>query len=308
MRASSPVPATHIEFQGQSLLRLGDDDHFILVAPRHGGRLLRWVRRGRELLYWPHDADWSRAAKIRGGNPLLFPFIGRHFVDGEPGAWRDADGRRYALPAHGFARERPFSAEVDADGRSVTLRLVATDATRAAYPFAFVFEVRYRLHADALEATLVVENRDARPLPYYAGHHFYFALPHAARASTTLSLPTNERRAQRADGTLTEPEPGERRYALDDPRLQDRFHVLRDAGRALLDGGARGPRVAIELDGAPGAPWYAITTWSETPTSDFYCVEPWLGLPNAIAHGVGLRRLAPGAREAATCRLIDLRP
>jgi len=46
-----------------------------------------------------------------------------------------------------------------------------------------------------------------------------------------------------------------------------------------------------------------VTTWTEKPDSDFYCIEPWLGLPNAIHHGEGLRHVAPGATEIAVCRL-----
>ena len=51
----------------------------------------------------------------------------------------------------------------------------------------------------------------------------------------------------------------------------------------------------------PGSvPWYAVTTWTMAPDSNFFCVEPWTGLPNAIHHGEGLRWLAPGAKEDAT--------
>ncbi|KAI3598567.1 Galactose mutarotase [Cupriavidus necator H850] len=37
-----------------------------------------------------------------------------------------------------------------------------------------------------------------------------------------------------------------------------------------------------------------MTTWSESATSDFYCVEPWVGLPDAIHHGQGLRWINQG--------------
>ena len=51
-------------------------------------------------------------------------------------------------------------------------------------------------------------------------------------------------------------------------------------------------------------PWYAVTTWTEADTSDFYCIEPWIGLPDAIHNGHGLRWLAPGKTEAASLRLV----
>ncbi len=46
-----------------------------------------------------------------------------------------------------------------------------------------------------------------------------------------------------------------------------------------------------------------MTTWTEAPESDFYCVEPWLGLPDAIHNGLGLRQLAPGTTETASLRI-----
>jgi len=289
------------QFQGQDLLRIGNADCYLLLAPAHGGRLVRWVHQGQDILYWPDDADWSRLAKVRGGNPLLFPFIGRHFVDGEAGKWRDRDGTVHALPQHGFARDLPFAVSECSDS-AVSLRLTSSDATRPGYPYGFDFTVTYRLVPDGLEATLTTRNTGDRPLPYYAGHHFYFALPHALRAESSLAMPPSARFRQNGDGSLSPPETGDNTYAIDDPRLQDTFHVLRAAGPVRLAMPSR--TVEITLNDASTTPWHAVTTWTERDDSDFYCVEPWLGLPNAIGHGQGLRWLEGGAQERATCRLL----
>jgi aldose 1-epimerase len=121
-------------FQNQELIRIGDDDNYLLPAPRHGGRLVRWVRRGQDILYWPDDADWTNVARVRGGNPLLFPFIARHVVDGQIGKRRrPRRGRaRYAAawfcPRSAIRHFRHFQATV-----SLTLR--SSPATQAAYPF-----------------------------------------------------------------------------------------------------------------------------------------------------------------------------
>lgn len=295
-------------FQGQDLLRVGHDDNYLLLAPAHGGRLVRWVHRGQDILYWPDDADWTRVAKIRGGNPLLFPFIGRHFVDGQAGRWRDGAGAIHALPQHGFARDLPFAvSELSAD--AVSLSLASSALTRPGYPYEFVFTATYRLVPDGIAFTLRTRNTgDAAlpPLPYYAGHHFYFALSHPARAQSRIVMPPASRVRQLADGGLTAPEPGEPAYRLDDPRLQDTFHVLQARG----NGDARSVCVElptrtidIGLDAANTVPWYAVTTWTERDDSDFYCVEPWLGLPHAIHHEQGLRWIPGGAEDTATCRL-----
>jgi aldose 1-epimerase len=117
-------------------------------------------------------------------------------------------------------------------------------------------------------------------LPYYAGHH-YFALPHEQRAESRLSMPPSARVRQKEDGSLTGTEPGDSTYSIADPRLQDTFHLLQAAGSVGL---AMPSTIDIEL--FTEGKQHALVCghhMDRKNTSDFYCVEPWLGLPNAIA-------------------------
>ena len=72
-----------------------------------GARLLRWkldVPTGRrEILFWPEGApmDLDKIGPVRGGNPILFPFMGRNYADGEKFAWKAADGVKRPMPQHG---------------------------------------------------------------------------------------------------------------------------------------------------------------------------------------------------------------
>jgi galactose mutarotase-like enzyme len=291
----------------QDILTLSRGASTLRFAPWAGGRLLSWDLDGQPVIVWPENANWAEPARVRGGNPLLFPFLGRHRVDGQIGRWRDAQGVVRDLPMHGFARDLPFEAQTDDDGHGLRMTLVDSDVTRPGYPFGFRFEATYRLaDAHALDVTLTVTNTGPDPLPWYAGHHFYFALPHAQRAQTTLELPPTLRRYQLADGSISAPEPGESNYRLDDARIVDRFHVLEPTPPAspvhLVAPGLR-RRVTIDLNRPGSLPWYAVTTWTEADTSDFYCIEPWLGLPDAIHNGLGLRWLAPGQTETAALRI-----
>jgi galactose mutarotase-like enzyme len=294
-------------FQQQDIIEIAHGDACLRVAPQHGGRLLSWSVAEAPVIRWPDDADWSNPARIRGGNPLLFPFLGRHFVDGHIGQWRDSDGVVRAMSMHGFARDLPFAHALDADGRGLRMTLVDSELTRAQYPFAFRFEAAYRLADEhTLDVTLTTSNTGVASLPYYAGHHFYFALPHAMRADTTLELPNTAQRRQLADGSISAAVPGQRRYTLDDAGILDRFHCLEavpDAPVRLLCSGL-GRRVDIDLQRPGSIPWYAVTTWTEADASDFYCIEPWLGLPDAIHNGSGLRWLAPGVSETAALRIV----
>jgi galactose mutarotase-like enzyme len=312
-----------LRFQDQELVRVGNADRYLLLAPKAGGRLVRWVHEGEDVLYWPEVTDWSRPAKIRGGNPLLFPFIGRHFVNGVAGRWTLPQGGQLEMPQHGFARDLPFDiADVaDAangfDADAITMILRDSDATRTVFPFHFDFEVTYRLLGEGLEIALRVRHTGqpgAAPMPYYAGHHFYFALPHAVRPQATLALPPATMVRQGPDGSLASWGKGETSYALDDARLQDTFHVLQNPAGAPLavtldmpaSAGTPGRRtlmIDLAAGGPDSLPWVAVTTWAEHADSDYYCVEPWLGLPDAIHHGKGLQWLEPGTEGVALCTL-----
>src|ERR1700709_2750287 len=166
------------QFQQQDILEIAHGASLLRFAPQAGGRLLSWHVDGEPVVYWPEQADWSHPAKARGGNPLLFPFLGRHFVDGRIGEWRDQQGTVHALPMHGFARDLPFEATVDSARATARMPLSDSDGTRTRHPSAFRFEATYRLiDQHTLDVELTTANTGVAPLPYYAGHHFYFALP-----------------------------------------------------------------------------------------------------------------------------------
>jgi galactose mutarotase-like enzyme len=292
---------TTLLFQNQPATQITDGENKVLVSSEHGVRILRWEREGREIITWPDDADWSKILKVRGGNPILFPFIARHFVDGKKELWRDAGGTVRPMPQHGFTRDAKFSTVEGGPENSLRMRLVDSEETRVFYPFAFQFDVVVNLlPGSRLEVRLETTNTGNQPLPYYAGHHFYFALPHQERADWTLHLPCAAWGRQSADGAIIREEANQDVLRLDDATLIDRFQIGPRDSKVTLHNTRTGRRLVFELAHPGSVPWYAVTTWTEAADSDFYCVEPWLGLPNAIHHGEGLRRLASGAKEIAT--------
>ena len=278
---------------------MADDQSRVIVSADHGARILRWERRGREIITWPDDADWTKILKVRGGNPVLFPFIARHFVDGKNELWRDAEGTVRPMAQHGFARDAKFSVVDDPAPDTLRMRLTNSESTQASYPFAFQFDVAVRLQRGArLEVRFETTNTSTVPLPYYAGHHFYLALPHEERDDWTLDLPCEAWGRQAADGSIVREKAAAAELRLGDRNIIDRFQIAPTESTVTLRHEGSGRRLTFELTSA--VPWYAVTTWTQAPESDFYCIEPWLGLPNAIHHGEGLRRLAPGTTEIAT--------
>jgi len=289
-----------IDFQGQKVVSIETGDDRILIAPQIGGRLLRWESKGREIIHWPGEADWSKPAKVRGGNPILFPFIARHFHAGLADQWQDAQGEIRPMPMHGFARDSNFSVETSA-ANELVMRLQNSEQTQAFYPFEFDFRVSYKLAPQELTVRFSTTNHSERPMPYYAGHHFYFSLHHQRRKEVLLQLPAEQWGRQLLNGDIDFFPAEDESFTLDDARAIDRFQIgPAEEGVQLKH--PDGYSIDFSLSSG-GVPWHTVTTWTQTQESDFYCIEPWLGLPNAIHHRHGLRILDSHKTEIAECAL-----
>lgn len=272
------------------------------LAPSAGARLMRWSVNGRPVLHWPGEADWSAPAKIRGGNPLLFPLIARTFLDGKIGFWRGPDGVVRPAPMHGLVRAARFETAAQGADR-IVMRLAWEEEMAAAWPFPFVFTVEYALEEAALAVAFTVENTGDRTMPFSVGNHFYFEVPAAERGAWVLEGTFAACARQDAEGRIVAV--AERPCRLSDPAMSDLFHLGPPARGVALRHLADGREVGFDLpaDAAGGDLWYAVTTWTESAASDFYCVEPWTALPDAVHNGRGLRWLKPGARETLRLRL-----
>jgi galactose mutarotase-like enzyme len=152
------------------------------------------------------------------------------------------------------------------------MRLVDSEKTRTLYPFAFQFDVVVSLlPMSRLKVRFETTNTGDRPLPYYAGHHFYFAVPHDRRADWTLHLDCAEWGQRTADGAVIREKAAQEMLRLDDPALIDRFQIG-PKGNVTLHNTRTGQRLIFELDHPGSVPWYAVTTWTEAAGSDFYCI------------------------------------
>ncbi|MEM6885298.1 MAG: aldose epimerase [Verrucomicrobiota bacterium] len=294
--------AESVTFQGEDVFLISNEDSHAWIAPQYGARLLRWSIAGQELIVWPKNADFEKVNKVRGGNPILFPFIARHMVNSEIGLWNDGNQVR-SMPMHGFARDMPFEVVKSSD-TSLTMRLVDNKETQPYYPFSFVFDVTYSLNKNReLRVSLKVENHSDVAMPYYSGHHFYFNVPHQDRSNWHIKIPCTQTARQKPDGNIVFNSKTMVESSFADESIIDRMHIMDKPNPIQFGNVNKGPRFRIRLDHPQTVPWGAVTTWTQTPESDFYCVEPWTGLPNAIHHRHGLRWLNPRETEEAICKI-----
>jgi galactose mutarotase-like enzyme len=294
-----------VPYLGHSIRRWQIGSATFLAWPEAGARLMHWsLTRGdgtvREVIHWPELTEISSITKVRGGNPILFPFCGRTFDAGEIHVWRDPQGVRRPMPMHGLARQGRFhlAAINDAGFDAV---FAPDETAREAYPFEYEFRVCYRFGALSLACEFMLTNLGDSPLPWSAGHHFYFAVPWAdsqTRHDYVLELAAGRTARQDPNGTLVDGPNLPRSPSLAEPSLLDTMHL--QLRRSACTFGLRDGSEQITLKHGTRnvpAPEATFVTWTEKDDSPFYCVEPWMSPPNAPEHKQGLHWVNPGQTQ-----------
>ena len=300
-----------VAYLGREIGRWQAGPSTFLALPEAGARLMNWnVTLGdgsvRDVLHWPELLSLDGFDRLRGGNPILFPFCGRTFDRGEIGHWMD-DGVRRPMPMHGIARQGVFQiTRCDAGG--FTALFQPDDQAREAYPFNYEFEVGYRFAKLGFSVELVLRNLGRKAIPWCAGHHFYFSVPWSEgrnRADYEVGIPAKRAVRQTASGALEGAAP--RTHArLDDPELVDLIQTELKSPEVTL-GEHGGSSLHLSIGTGKRAPkGTSIVTWAETPDAPYYCVEPWMGPPNAPEHGIGLARVEGGDVQKFVVR-VELR-
>ena len=291
---------------GETLTRWRVGQSTFLALPEKGARLMNWnLTLGdgsvRDVIYWPELTTMADFYKVRGGNPILFPFNARTFDRGEIHQWRAADGVRRPMPMHGFARQAEFKVtRLDATGFSASM--VANDESRACYPYEFEFVVTYRFSPLGLTCEFALTNHSHEPIPWSAGHHFYFTVPWsegAKRSDYLIRLPAGQRFKQDFTNGQLLPGPAlKTTELLSNPDLIDTLHTQLASNEIRFGEHDRPGDIAVQVGtNKVPAPTATFVTWTLNDAAPFFCVEPWMGPPNAAEHKAGLHFVKPGATE-----------
>ncbi len=309
LRAVFPITGCGMEripYLGKELLRWQVGRSTFLALPELGARLMNWnLELGdgtlRDVLYWPEIDSLEDFAKVRGGNPILFPFAGRCFEGGEMQYWRAPDGARLRMPMHGLARQGDFSlVRADAGGFSALFHPSAADCT--IYPFDYEFTVDYRFEPLGFYVELALRNLGRTPIPWSAGHHFYFTIPWTdglTRDDYAVRIPS--RRVAKQDpatGRLVDQPHFTAEERLSNPALLDTIHLNLAGNSAIVTERTTGNTLRLRIGTSRTPPAdTAVLTWTEKPESPFFCVEPWMGPPNAPGNALGVHLVEPGQTQ-----------
>ncbi len=294
-----------IPYLGHTIFKWQVGASSFLALPDMGARLMNWnVTLGdgsvRDIIYWPELDSLDSIAGVRGGNPILFPFSGRSYDRGEIHHWRADDGIRRPMPIHGLARQGQFRT-IRLDEGGFSAQFMPDAAAQAAYPYDYEFIVSYRFEPLGVFVELQLSNLGSTPIPWSAGHHFYFTLPWSpGRTRRDYLLETTATKHLQRDeqgGLSSGPRVGTRQ-TLAAKELIDLIHTgLRRDVFAVTEV-PTGERLLFRSGTANSSPReLAVVTWTLDEKSPFYCIEPWMGPPNAAETKVGLHHVSPGQSQ-----------
>ena len=260
---------------------------------REGAELRAWSVDGTELIWTPDPTIWADTA------PILFPVVGW-----TRGSRIVVDGQDFPLGLHGFARSKTFEV-LEQWPSHVRLGLVASDETRALYPFDWALEVEYALSATGLSTRLTVRNDGPSAMPYACGLHPGFRWPFAGGDFGDYEILFAERESAAVpiispEGLFTRQS---RRVPLDGRGLVLSEALLASEALCFLDARSTrlrfahgsGAAIDIALEDFPH-----IALWSR-PGGRFLSIEAWTGHGDFVdADGdlfakPSMRHLAPGA-------------
>ncbi len=294
-----------IPYLGQTLHKWQIGASSFLALPEKGARLMNWnITLGdgtvRDILYWPEVKTLDEFHRIRGGNPILFPFAGRTYDRNEVNQWRAEDGVSRPMPQHGFARQGNFRLSRLDDG-GFSAQLVPDEAAQAAYPYDYEFTVSYRFEKTGLYVELELSNRGTIPIPWSAGHHFYFTLPWSSglkRRDYVFEVPATRTLKHNDSGRLVDGPRLGARETLDNPALLDTIHTgLRGHSFSVIER-TSGQRLRFNTGFINSlARDAAVVTWTPDEKAPYYCIEPWMGPPNSPENKTGLHHVGPGQTQ-----------
>ncbi|MCE5314581.1 MAG: hypothetical protein ABFD49_08175 [Armatimonadota bacterium] len=260
------------------------------ISPNWGCNLFSWVVNGVELMYCPEDYPEAAWKITGGGNPILFPSVGRtwDFSTGEnvQGIYRIFPSEKtWFMPSHGIiynCRFEKIGETVSPDKVSVAYELRITDKVKLDnYPFDVGLIQRFTLTRESIELEATVTNKDDKIAPAAFGYHPYFRISNPQREGVETRLPITTYLKTTPDTILLTGESEAADGAIDlqpDVYYDHIFTGATDTRMSLIDRKA-GHAINVDYDEK-----FELFLVYSPDGSDFVCIEPWTRGLGAYMH------------------------
>ena len=281
------------------VIKASDGKTKATIFPERGGWVsslrLPLASGTREVLFQHDYAEKPEIKDLLGGIPFLFPICGRlsrnSAADGSVYLY---DGKLYSMRIHGFSWFEAWTVgNVTQD--SIEMKLRANERSAAIYPFQFEVCLKYEVQPGKLLCYQKYSNCETvKRMPYYAGFHPYFLIP-GDKSKTTVQFESTRR--LKYNDTLTdiigEQPIIQTPISITDPSINEQLSVLSDNKKVILK--TNDDIITVNVVKNPAYfPYLQLYHILEKP---FFCIEHWMGFPNAMNSVVGVRWLEPGESD-----------
>jgi galactose mutarotase-like enzyme len=299
-----------INYQNQEIRRWDVGPSTFLASPEQGALLLNWhLNMGdgsvRDVIHWPEELEAEGLKGVHGGIPILFPFAGKCYHEGQADKWSPMANSIRSMPTHGFAKDADFLIRsIDQSGFEV--EMIQNENDRGSYPFDYTFTVIYHFLELSLQISLVLENEGRVPIPWSAGLHPYFQVPwrkDLALSDHQLSIPAKKVYQYQDDGNMMKKTPSnDQTYRLGMSNLINNIfyeNITPQAEISLLSG--EETLKVSEVGGAETGSRLTFVSWTK-PSAPYFCLEPWMSPPNSPSNET-TRMVGPSARDEFTIEI-----
>jgi galactose mutarotase-like enzyme len=255
----------------------------IKIAPEFGCNLFSWLVDGREIFYTPPSWLADKSCFYGGGNPILFPAVGRTWdcnCDKPVSDRYIFKGKSFRMPIHGLGMLGTWHKTYERNSGSfveVEYEFGCPEKMLDLYyPFSIEFCIRYTLKPRFVGINARFTNRGAEPVPFAYGLHPYFNVTN--KENTRLVLPCDHRELLDPELLISigQTPLSESKIAIENDKDYDMVFTGKNHNNASLIDVQTG--VGIEIETSDEIQAFVVYSPAR---ENYICLEPWTkGLGN----------------------------
>lgn len=267
---------------------MGRVDEYVLdegvrcsVAVDWGCNVFDWRENEQQIFFCPPDYPEAAWKITGGGNPLLFPAVGRtwNHSSGEPvaGQYRiHGIDKEFNIPTHGIlflCTWDKIGENRTGDSVSAEYELVVPEKVREEnYPFDVGLRTKITLGYGTLEVVTTLHSRDSRPAPAAFGYHPYFRISSKERRGVSVDMPVRRHLLLTKDTVLFtgETEPTNGHFDLQPGIYYDNAYDQATGTTMILTDRRINQRIRVDFDEK-----LELFFLFSPDDSEFVCIEPW---------------------------------
>ncbi|MFK7873974.1 MAG: hypothetical protein AB8C84_12545 [Oligoflexales bacterium] len=274
------------------MIHLENEKSYADIDPLNGARVVQFgIFSNQDKKSKEHRLLWDKMQKedsgwCHGGIPILFPFAGRVWSSNKQGYYF-LNGTEFPMPIHGFVHHKPWEI-VEQKSSSIEMVFSSSNETRKLYPWEFELRVHWKLKETSLLYYFSIKNKGClypswikKEMPFAMGLHPYFQVNSLKEKDLQLLCQPGKQYAVTKEGRVGSLGKWDPSCSVSKkPSL-----ILQDFHEPYVDMKLNhhpNIRVRIEMENCE----QTIILWSGA--KDYLCVEPWMGLPDALQNPKGL--------------------